>query len=375
MAGYYTPLPAYNPGQGINVEPLNAALDGIMQQNNANRAYDFQQKQFDANQQQRQFENARATKQDQNAEIEAYGRRATAVDQMTDPNQRAAAWKMILARHGTNGLSPEELDPVTGPKLMAAQAGQFLDPLKRQTDEAQLALIRAQTARANKGVDDPTNLRMRQLQAAGVDTNSPEGKAFLLTGQYSAKPAFSPAETAVDKNFAKSYEEDVAAGGLADMEKNITQLRGVRDLLLKKDGPNLTGPILGRVPDAIASWTNPAAVNAREQVEEVVQRNLRVILGAQFTQNEGFALIKRAYNPALDEATNAKRLTRLINTMDQAMQAKKDAASYYEQHGTLKGFKGKLNYTINDFDSAMDGEGGSGASGASNWQSTFKRID
>ena len=362
MAGnYYVPLAQQTPGQGINLEPVNAALDSIMQQNNQNRAYAFQQKQFDANQQQRQFENARATKQDRNAEIKMFGDRAKAFAQLAPDDPVRQNWgKLVQARHpNAANLDPRYLDPIEGPKLVMAEAGEYLDPIERQTREAQLGLIRAQTARANKGVDDPTNLRLRQLQAAGVDQNSPEGKAFLLTGQYNAKPVFSPAETAVDRNYAKSYEEDVAAGGLADMEKNISQLRGVRDMLTKKDGPNLTGPILGRVPDAIASITNPSAVNAREQVEEVVQRNLRVILGAQFTQNEGFALIKRAYNPALDEATNAKRVTRLINTMDQALQAKKDAAGYYEQHGTLKGFKGKLNYTINDFDDAIEG-GGSG---------------
>ena len=33
----YIPLPAYRTGQGINLEPVNAALDSIMQQNNQNR--------------------------------------------------------------------------------------------------------------------------------------------------------------------------------------------------------------------------------------------------------------------------------------------------------------------------------------------------
>mgnify|MGYP001600927142 CR=1 FL=1 len=157
MANYFVPLTPQRPGQGINLEPVNAALDGIVQQNNANRAFAFQQKQFDANQQQRQFENARATKQDQLAEIEAYGKRATAVDQLTDPNQRAAAWKMILARHGTDGLTPEELDPVTGPKLMAAQAGQFLDPRDSQAKDLGLqktqAEIKKLNAEAANGVD------------------------------------------------------------------------------------------------------------------------------------------------------------------------------------------------------------------------------
>ena len=149
MPNYYVPLTAPNAGGGLNLEPINSALDSIQKQNNVNRAYDFQQKQFDATQQQRQFENARATKQDQLAEIEAYGKRATAVDQLTDPNQRAAAWKTILARHGTDGLTPEELDPVTGPKLMAAQAGQFLDPRDSQAKDLGLQKTQAEIKKLN----------------------------------------------------------------------------------------------------------------------------------------------------------------------------------------------------------------------------------
>jgi len=370
MANYLASLPAYKPGPGINLEPVNNALDSIIQQNDRNRQFGMQQQQIDAQTAERTYQHGRDAKQDAVQQVQMYGKQATAVDQMQGP-QRAAAWNSILARHGTTGLTPEELDPVTGPKLMAAQAGQFVDPLARQTDQAKLDLLRAQTARVNKGVDDPTEMRTRQLRAAGVDPASPEGRAFLLTGQYSTKPVYTPAETAVDRAYAKSYESDVASGGLADAEKNISQLRTVRDQLEKKDGPNLTGPILGRVPDAIATFTNPSAVNAREQVEEVVQRNLRLILGAQFTQNEGFALIKRAYNPTLDEATNAKRLNRLLGAMEQALQAKKEAAQYFEQNGTLKGFKGKLNYSISDFDSALDGKSG----GADDWKSTFKRVD
>jgi len=169
--------------------------------------------------------------------------------------------------------------------------------------------------------------------------------------------SMTPAETAVDKAYAKSYESDVVSGGLADSEKNIRQLRSVKGQLEDPNGSNLTGPILGRLPDAVTSFTNPKAVNAREQVEEVVQRNLRLILGAQFTQNEGFALIKRAYNPTLDEATNAKRLGNLLTAMQQAINSKKAAAAYYETHGTLKGFQGKVDFTVSDFENAIEAGG------------------
>lgn len=176
-----------------------------------------------------------------------------------------------------------------------------------------------------------------------------------------------PAQKSADQAFGKDYNEFVAQGGYADAQKNLTQLRGVRDQLTAisegRSKENLTGPWLGQMPDAVTSFTNPKAVDARQQVEEVVQRNLRIVLGAQFTQKEGEALIARAYNPTLDEAQNSARLGRLITAMEQAMQAKQAAAQYYEQNGTLNGFKGKHNFSMSDIERMADFDGRGGVAG------------
>jgi len=172
-----------------------------------------------------------------------------------------------------------------------------------------------------------------------------------------------PAEKKVDEVFAKDYSEYVASGGFADVNKLIGQLGGVLTQLKKATGevplekgeskPNLTGPGLGAMPNWALSRTHPKAVAARDAVEEVVQRNLRLVLGAQFTEKEGERLIARAYNPSLDEKENIKRVTRLIGQIKAAAKAKQRASNYYERYGTLKGFKGKL-WTITDFDGGED---------------------
>ena len=72
----------------------------------------------------------------------------------------------------------------------------------------------------------------------------------------------------------------------------------------------------------------------------MVQRNLRIILGAQFTEEEGKRLIKRAYNPRLEESQNIKRLDRLINSMKKAREAQMAANKHFQEKGTLKGYKG-----------------------------------
>lgn len=164
----------------------------------------------------------------------------------------------------------------------------------------------------------------------------------------------SPGEKRVDQAFAKTYEDYILGGGAADFNKNLEQLRGVQKELTAPGGNNLTGPWLGRMPDAVTSFTHPKAVDARQRVEEIVQRNLRIILGAQFTQKEGENLIARAYNPALDEATNAKRLGRLITSMEKMAKAKMAASDYFERNGTMKGFKGSTQFSINDILADID---------------------
>lgn len=204
--------------------------------------------------------------------------------------------------------------------------------------------------------------------AAQVALASGDTAAFIKIigeGPPQLADSLTPGEKRVDQTFAKSYEDFVLSGGAADFDKNLKQLRGVHAEIRNPKGENYSGPILGRMPDAITSYTNPKAVDLRQQVEEIVQRNLRIILGAQFTQKEGENLIARAYNPALDEATNAKRLNRLIGSMEKMKNAKIAAMDYFERNGTMKGFKGTTQFSsddiIADLDTPEQPQGGGGA--------------
>lgn len=167
-----------------------------------------------------------------------------------------------------------------------------------------------------------------------------------------------PAELKVDETFGKDYADFIGRGGFADAEKNITQLRGVRDQLAA--GEELTGGIKGYLPTVLRTPFAPESVAAQETVEEVVQRNLRLILGAQFTEREGIRLIERAFNPRLSEAENVKRIDRLLDAMDTALEAKRAASEYYEASGSLRGFKGTAQMSKLEFyDLATGGEGAS----------------
>ena len=148
----------------------------------------------------------------------------------------------------------------------------------------------------------------------------------------------------IDREFAK----DIVDFNPADINKGLTQLREASARLggtaKDEDGKaiepeNLTGAMIGLMPDAFNDIFNPQASEVKEAVEEVVQRNLRLVLGAQFTEKEGQRLISRAYNPRLDETENKKRVDRLIKSIDGAMQQKQNQAIYFNEKGTLKGYQ------------------------------------
>lgn len=91
--------------------------------------------------------------------------RAHAVEMEQDPARKLALWnanlKMIPG--GIDHLTPEERDPITGPKLMMAEAGIVVDPLERQQKQGALQLQQAQIGKLNRdaamGGEMPSNVR------------------------------------------------------------------------------------------------------------------------------------------------------------------------------------------------------------------------
>jgi len=166
------------------------------------------------------------------------------------------------------------------------------------------------------------------------------------------------AQTAGQKKVDEAYADDYilwTQGGGADMSGQLAQVGSVLTDL--EAGVPLTGPTVG----ALGQWGNfalsifnPKAANAKEKVQEVVQRNLRIILGAQFTAKEGELLISRAYNETLPPEQNAARLRKLILQMQNAVQQKNAMSAFFEKNGTLTGYKGQRP-TVNNFFEAMSG--------------------
>lgn len=250
---------------------------------------------------------------------------------------------------------------------VAQWAGSMLNMQQAQAErEAQREFTRQEKAldRENRLLESRTKMDllvamglMKQDQADKVMKNAERAQRETerhnkvvesLEGQkLNAKQAtLTPGELAVDKDYAKDYVE-FTTGGYADAQKGLKQLQ---DVVKEVEKGGLTGPMIGNTPDMVRQFSNPQSLAVRDRVEEVVQRNLRVILGPQFTEKEGKQLIARAYNEKLSGQENADRLTRLITQMESALKSKSEAAKYFQSHGTLKGWKGKTTWNISDFD-------------------------
>lgn len=201
-----------------------------------------------------------------------------------------------------------------------------------------------------KGEGKSAEYRFTPLRPSG-DTN-----IQVSTGDNNGSQGIPNTDAVADLN--KKYSADLlkwVQNDNADSQKLILQLETVSKAL--SDGEtNLSGPILNLIPDALKAFTEGGqkAINTREAVEEVVQRNLKLILGGQFTEREGEKLVKRAFNPALDESENLIRVNRLLAQMKAAAAAKQAMADHFTSNGTLAGFDQTKIPTINDFNLLLD---------------------
>jgi len=303
MANYFVPLAQQTPGQGINLEPVNAALDSIMQQNNQNRQFGLQQRASDRADQQFAFEQVQAKQAADRQNVELFGKRATAIDQafpVGDP-RRAPVYQNLISTHQKmfpgQTLTEEELDPVTGPKLMAAQAGMYLDPRDSQAKDLALQETRAKINKLNVEAQNggeaygktgaiflnPETGRYEAVQFGGRG----QVKRTELGGLTPSKGVETVGDQLIDKATGQPIRNvgaNIAAGKSAAVqgeaqgkaainlplaENSAQRMIGAIDTLLTPNSglDRVTGTVYGRLPE----WTNTSeeAKNAQSQIDYI----------------------------------------------------------------------------------------------------------
>ena len=202
-----------------------------------------------------------------------------------------------------------------------------------------------------KAQEDPKNPLLRnEVKALELKLGLQQPPAAPQTQAEIVKKSLTPLETKVEEKSAQDLVDFTIGGGFSDVQKGLSQLEIAKQTLQTQPEGRITGKLVGAQDDTgILKYTNPTAQDTKEQVQEIAQRNLRLILGPQFTAKEGEALINRVYNPALPQSVNVKRLDLLQEQMTSAAKTKQEAVDYYNTNGTLKGFKGKLYNSTSDF--------------------------
>ena len=160
-------------------------------------------------------------------------------------------------------------------------------------------------------------------------------------------------EVSTDEKFGTFYVNYIEKGRGA---KNIANAERLEDaeFILKyaaQNGIGISGVPAGIIANrpTLSAFFNPEGVMSQERVASVIQQSLKEILGGQFTEKEGIALIQRGYNPSLSPEENLERLLDLKAQVDQIIESEQTAVDYYENNNkSLRGFKGKR-YTKEDF--------------------------
>lgn len=145
-----------------------------------------------------------------------------------------------------------------------------------------------------------------------------EGASISPKDPGQALPLLTPAQEAAEKAAGKSYEEYEAAGGRANLEKNISQLQEVQsELGAEKDPRSWLDKAAGGLPRGLRALLTPGEVAREDRVRNAVQATLKQTLGGQFTEREAEAIMNRAYDPRLSTQENLARVQRTANELTQ----------------------------------------------------------
>lgn len=246
-------LPALrlDPGNALlDLSPVTNALSGIQEQRNEDRNNALRHNQLAMQKQSHDLQAQNYQRQWKRQDVESMGKTALAVDGMEDGPQKQAVWERVVKATGATGLTPEELDYRTGPKMMAAQAGLFRDPMEVEAQRLKLETARSnlslntlkrqqiEKTMAGTGAADPKIAQREELlKRYGVDPSSPEGQMYVFNGKLPSK----------------SYDNDVQANKKSASGQRISE--GLQNLNKMADTYNDTafesslGPIQGSTPD------------------------------------------------------------------------------------------------------------------------------
>lgn len=317
-----------------DLSPIGNAIDGnrrnaLMVQENAR-----QQEELGMRKSQFEYQQTRDKKQDARSEVEYFGKQAAAIDQLQGP-ERAKAYQNLIARHpGRASLTPEYLDPVNGPKLIMAEAGQFRDPREDQMKNLEIQRTQAQINQLNQRADDgkvmEVNGRLVRVPKSGpaqeiyAPAQSGPNAAALSKGAPAGYVWKDPNNAAAGVEQIAGYEKAVpgdVAGKIAMMNMAKDRIANTRATLERSWGvKDLAKNVAANVPFVgDLAWASGDIGIAQRDVRTGIEAALRTMTGAAAPEQEVVRYMQMFAPSVNDTQQSAKqKLDGLMRFMEDA---------------------------------------------------------
>lgn len=156
-----------------------------------------------------------------------------------------------------------------------------------------------------------------------------------------------PAQKAADMAFGKEYPE-WSTTGLTSAEKSIRDLESVRNKVAPKTNEHPEGAIVdetitggwrGALPQGLKPYLNPESEKIKQQISGALMPSLKVLFPGAVSDDERRALIDQAWNDRLSPEANVANIDSMLKQMKGRLDQAKSQAQYYEDQGTLAGWK------------------------------------
>lgn len=181
-------------------------------------------------------------------------------------------------------------------------------------------------------------LSVAKLANLQSETNKNNADAGMKGGRAGILGKLTEGQKAVDKDYAKSYNA-LTQKGAVNAKTAIDRLERLAGEIESDTGFGEAGGgrIASMLPDSMRSRD---AIRRRDQAKNFANTTLKELFGGQLSDAEREAAAKEYYNDALGNEDNAKIIREKIAQLRDAYSTEVAKANYYEQNGTLLGFRG-----------------------------------
>lgn len=303
-----------------NFAPITDAIDGnrrnaLMQQDNARQNQELKMRGDEVT-----YQRGRDAKNDHYAQIKRGADMAMAIQNLPDNDPaKPMAWKRYLQTYGDGSHSPEELDHVTGPKIAAAAAGQFLDPRTSQMKDLEMQKTRAEIGKLQRDAEGSNKYGLVPVYGRDAQGNivvmQPGHNGELVQSKMPSGVTIDLGVKSFDSAQAKERGEaqGKAAFNMPTVERNTSKLiSNIDSVLTDPYLANMTGPIAGRLPNLTADANRVQSKMDQVQGQTFLQAFNDLRGGGAITEAEG-SKATQSYNRLANTRVGTQDYVKALN--------------------------------------------------------------